>query len=1824
MSQYNGGLPPVARIVVALFFPLLVHGQTAVSLSPASSPTSGQAGITPVNLTGSGFPTGTIQPTAVTVSLKPAAGGTAVTTLSSAVTTIAGTTRRVTFTIPASISVTTATLYAVSISGSTTTNTLFASSNTAALTINPAAQLLSASPAKGNTGQTLSVTITGANTTFVQGSTAASFGAGISVGGAAAGAAGPVTVTSSTTATAQLTIDPAALLGSRNITVNTGTQAATLTGGFTVTAPPPVITSFAPQSGTVGAIVTINGSNFGASPQVSMTGLSGASISLPLQSMTASSLGVVIPSGAATGVITVANSGATASTASPFTVNAANSFSLSVSPASATLIQGQTVSYMVQLASSNGFNQLAPLSVSGLPSGVTASFKPSSITAGQTSVLTLTAPAGQTVATSSLSISASASVAGIAQSQTASVSLSVSGPTTSLMGRTVVSNSLETPLAGVTVSALGLDGNGNNTGCTGFSTVSDSAGNFALTNLPLQCTGPQLFDIDGTTATSPAGKYAGVNLVFTLAQGQVTASPVLVHLPRIDNVETFMVQQNFASNQSYSFTTIPGLSVTVYSGTTFTMADGTQPNPFPLAAVQVPVDRLPDLKPNVPTMVRVFIVAFQPANTVASQPVAVYFPNVSSTAPGTDMPLMTLDPTHGTMVPYGTGAVSADGSQVIPDIDPAHPGHRYGLVHFDWHGQMPPPPSLLNLSRACGSPNFGNQVDVASGLQSNISTDLDVDGDDGDISVQQVYRDQGTTNGAFGTGADLQYAYQLDTGSPSAATVIKLIAPNGNRYAFARGTNGKLTNSTVPCLQGAVMTTNGAQTSLQYPNGSTQQFQTFAGVSYLSSITDPNGNTTALTVAPMSGSTLRVTQITDPVGRSLNLSYDSNAHLTSVTDPLGRAIAYAYNSSGTLISKTDPNGGVTQYKYDSQNNLTSVIDPRGVTQFQSTFDANGRVIQQVRPDGGVIQYAYTLANPLAPTSPVIQTVVTDPLGNQTTYRFNVEGFLTDVTDSLGQTKSFTLDPGTNQVTQITGPAQCSACGTPGAGNVSFTYDSMGNVLTMTDALGNTTTFTYSSGFNKITSATDALGRSATYSYDAHGNLLSVTDRNGHTTSFAYNSAGLLIKTTDALGNSTTITRDSYGNPVAVTDALGNTTSTVFDGVSRPILTIDALGRRSTVNYDVLNRVTSTVDPRGNTVQFSYDASSNLLSLTDARGNATSFTYDALSRRTSRTSPLGKSESWQYDLDGNVLKYTDRRGQVSQFQYDALNRLVNEQYQDGSTVSRTYDPYSRLLTVNDSLGGQFAYSYDAAGRLLSQSEPNGVVQYSRNALGQVSSEQVVGQSPIAYSYDLSGNLVGSSMAAAGVSFIYDARNLPTAVTRTNGVTSAFSFDQRGALLSLIHAKGATAINRQSYGYDATGKRISATNDLAQPLITQSAVATVDAANELVSNGQTTYSHDLNGNRQTETSSAGRLTYAWDGRNRLSSITDASGNVTAFKYNSGRDLIEIDKTVAGATTAQKFVLDSLTNVVSLTDPATGLPISVLTGRSIDSHFASVDSFGNVAFGVGDSLGSNGGVTNSSGTVTSKTAYDPYGQSGTSPPTSFPFAFTGRVPVTNNILYFRARFYDTSTGRFLSEDPEDFGAGDTNLYRYAGGDPINGSDPTGRGDAQDLGRAAYNLCVQSWNLVEDVLSLAGAGLGFEGEAVIISEELSAERTLAAEAGTVAREEVAAEEAAATNLPTAYWPPNNGFAGEPEFELLQPGTNLGRYGYEGGTYLAPAGTARQSLSLAYGSESLPYTAYTVRKSLPVLSGQAAPAFGQLGGGTQYKTFNTIGYLLQQGYLTK
>jgi RHS repeat-associated protein len=1616
--------------------------------------------------------------------------------------------------------------------------------------LNPNAPIvMSLSPNNGTTGQSVSVAVGGVNTHFAADTTV------FAENGVTAGT--PMII-DATHLTVTLTIPPGTTPGQISITAQTPSaseEEATIPNGFTVNGAIS-ITDFNPKSAPAGTLVIVSGTNLfpdiGSAAQFTLARQGGGALTGFASSTTPTSLTFIIPAGAATGVPSITVNGLIANAAAPLVIVPPSTFTLNAAPGALSVIQGQSIGVAVSMASTTGFNSLAALSVTGVPSGVTAAFNPSGITAGQTSVLTLTAPGSQPIATSALSINAAASVSGIPMTQTSGVSLSVVAPTTSFLGRTVVSDAQETPLAGVIVTMLGVDGSGNATDCAG-STTSDSAGNFALTNLTAGCVGPQLVGFGGNSVTSPAGKYAGVNLVFTLVSGHAVVSPILVHLPLIDNVETFMVQQNATTDQSHVFTTIPGLSLTVYAGTTFTESDGTQPNPFPLAAVEVAVDRLPDIMPPTTASVSPFIVAFQPANTVASEEVAVSYPNTLNTPPGTDMPLMTLNPTLGRMVPYGTARVSTDGTQILPDIDPSTGSlqHRFGIVHFDWHGPAAPPPpqnnpgppgggpgsgdpgggsgpggtpgspcsagdgdggggggdnggclgpapiltsnppdpdcnscpctaekrvpeffkekdhselaTLQQAERPADQPETGNTllalaadqknpfvdgnraeagdpVDMTSGIQTLTHRDFLIQGSRG-FALIRNYRSMTTQAGPFGIGGNHNFNYGTDTAFPTLAGSINLIMPDGNRYPFtfhacphfitvggqpypcASG----MTNSNIPALAGAVLTANSdSSADLRWKSGIVYHFIpiSFQTGSMLGSITDANGNVTTI-ARDGSGN---VTIITDPVGRTLIFVYDGSSRVISLTDPIGRTTHYTYNAQGSLATFTNPAGGVTQFTYDASGNLLTMTDPQGILQIQNTLDANGRVIKQVRSDGGTLTFSYTLMNPIAVVTPLTASQVTDSNGVVAIYRMNTDGYVTDVASTQGQTKHITLESGSNLKS---GAIMASA-------STTYTYDPNGNVLTSTDPTGLTTTFTYDPNFSKVTSITDPLGNITSFTYDAHGNLLTSRDANGNATSFQYDSTGLLTKVTDALNQTTTYSYDGLGDLISVTDPLGNTSRSVYDGLSRLTQTIDALGRRTYFAYDNLGRLLTRTDAKAGVTTSTWDADSNLLSIKDANGNTNTFTYDPMNRLLSRTDGLGKSDARTWDTNGNLTKYVDRRGQTSAYAYDTLNRLTTETYSD-ATVTRAYDWYGRLSQVSDSASGKFTFNYDLAGRLLGTSNPVGAVNYTYDGRGAMAARQVVGQPALVYAYDPAGNLTSAAIPQASATFSYSARNQLTGITRGNGVLSAYNYDQDGRLLSITHSKGAAILASDSYGYDAVGNRLSHAASIAQPLVTPATTNTFNAANQMTQFGSTANVFDPNGNLAKE---GVATTYTWDGRNRLKSIATAAGQTTNFAYDFAGNLITQADSGPSLNLTKSFVLDDLTDIANET-ASDGTSYSVLAGRSIDSHLAVSQLNGQILFGLADGINSTVATVDQNGTQQSQFLYEPYGQTTTAG--KYPFQFAGRTPVNENLYYNRARFYDSQSGRLLSEDPTGMRGG-PNLYQYGANNPLKYLDPTG----------------------------------------------------------------------------------------------------------------------------------------------------------------------------------
>ncbi|MCO5967778.1 carbohydrate binding domain-containing protein [Actinoallomurus soli] len=101
----------------------------------------------------------------------------------------------------------------------------------------------------------------------------------------------------------------------------------------------------------------------------------------------------------------------------------ANDFSLSLSPASATVNPGGSASATVKTAMTSGSAETVALSVTGAPSGVTASVSPSSVTAGGSATLTVSAGSAAAAGTYTLTVAGSAASA----SHSASLSLTVGG-----------------------------------------------------------------------------------------------------------------------------------------------------------------------------------------------------------------------------------------------------------------------------------------------------------------------------------------------------------------------------------------------------------------------------------------------------------------------------------------------------------------------------------------------------------------------------------------------------------------------------------------------------------------------------------------------------------------------------------------------------------------------------------------------------------------------------------------------------------------------------------------------------------------------------------------------------------------------------------------------------------------------------------------------------------------------------------------------------------------------------------------------------------------------------------------------------------------------------------------------------------------------------------------------------------------------------------------------------------------------------------------------------------------------------------------------------
>lgn len=248
---------------------------------------------------------------------------------------------------------------------------------------------------------------------------------------------------------------------------------------------------------------------------------------------------------------------------------------------------------------------------------------------------------------------------------------------------------------------------------------------------------------------------------------------------------------------------------------------------------------------------------------------------------------------------------------------------------------------------------------------------------------------------------------------------------------------------------------------------------------------------------------------------------------------------------------------------------------------------------------------------------------------------------------------------------------------------------------------------------------------------------------------------------------------------------------------------------------------------------------------------------------------------------------------------------------------------------------------------------------------------------------------------------------TSLTDRRGA-QAFGYDQLDRLTSASHP---LLLDPQAFAYDAVGNRT--TNG-----------SIVNVGNQLTADANFAYQYDDNGNltRKTLLVTGNYTQYTYDAENRLTQVQEfGAGNPTAittstYRYDGlGR---RIEKVANGQT--KRYIYDG-EDILLEYDGSNALLARYTHGPGIDEPIA-VTKAGSTFYYHQDGLGTVTELTDTNGTVAKAYAYDAYGSILDSPGTvDQPYTYTGReFDSETGLYYYRARTYDSSSGRFLQKDP------------------------------------------------------------------------------------------------------------------------------------------------------------------------------------------------------------
>ena len=394
-----------------------------------------------------------------------------------------------------------------------------------------------------------------------------------------------------------------------------------------------------------------------------------------------------------------------------------------------------------------------------------------------------------------------------------------------------------------------------------------------------------------------------------------------------------------------------------------------------------------------------------------------------------------------------------------------------------------------------------------------------------------------------------------------------------------------------------------------------------------------------------------------------------------------------------------------------------------------------------------------------------------------------------------------------------------------------------------------------------------------------------------------------------------------------------------------------------------------------------------------------------------------------------------------FGYDQIYRLTQASYAD-ATVNYTYDAASRLTHISDSQSGTADWTYDGADRPITATTAAGAITYGYNTASQLTSMTPASRPAVAYGYDSAGRLQTITQGTDTFTYAYDAISRVASLQRPNGITTNYSFDAASQLTRLHHVGSQSqSIEDFAFTYNQDGQitgRSSIAGTTGLPAAASPAPA--DAANRISQSGAATYSFDAEGQTGSKTDPSGSTQYQFDARGRMTSATLPNGNVVSYSYDAvGR---RASRTASGSTTT--FLYDGLD--VVLDQNGDGSLTDYLNGPGIDNKLKQSSGSSPLYF-LQDQLGSTTALTDPSGNVVEQEQYDPFGGGSGSALTRYDYTGRERDPDTG-LIFYRARWYDPSQGRFITQDPIGV-AGGLNTYLYAGDDPADLIDALGLQD-------------------------------------------------------------------------------------------------------------------------------------------------------------------------------